>query len=82
MDDGWTVEDLDKLIEDLTNPKNQMGKLIDLRDTDIYALCKRAKKIFSEQPVVLELNAPQFRGMQQHDSQESAGAATGPSHEL
>jgi len=58
MDDGWTVEDLDKLIEDLTNPKNQMGKLIDLRDTDIYALCKRAKKIFSEQPVVLELNAP------------------------
>jgi serine/threonine-protein phosphatase PP1 catalytic subunit len=57
-DDGWGDADLDRLIELLVNPKNQTGKLIELQDTDIYALCRRAKAVFQSQPVVLELNAP------------------------
>eukprot|EP01046_Picozoa_sp_COSAG06_P103618 COSAG06_NODE_49792_length_323_cov_0.669643_1_plen_51_part_01 len=49
-DDGWGDADLDRLIELLVNPKNQTGKLIELQDTDIYALCRRAKAVFQSQP--------------------------------
>lgn len=49
--------DIDAVIAQLTTAK-QASKHIHMKESDIYAVCEKAKEIFMEQPMLLELNAP------------------------
>jgi serine/threonine-protein phosphatase PP1 catalytic subunit len=52
-------EDLDAVVEQLLSVRQEPpGKLVNLEESTIEALCKRAKTIFLQQPPLLELDGP------------------------
>ena len=56
MDDKREEIDLESIIVRLLASKN--GKEVKLTETEIKGLCFRAREIFLEQPILLELTAP------------------------
>lgn len=55
MQAGWTP---DGLIAQLLAPQPRPGTYVDMDEGDILALCGAARRIFAEQPVLLELSSP------------------------
>ncbi|AET01100.2 putative protein-serine/threonine phosphatase [Medicago truncatula] len=52
------MEGLDGLIERLLEARNNRGKRIQLVESEIRILCTKAKEVFLNQPILLELEAP------------------------
>jgi len=52
------MEGLDGLIERLLETRNNRGKRIQLVESEIRILCTKAKEVFLNQPILLELEAP------------------------
>ena len=51
--------DIDSVIERLLSVRNaKPGKTVNLNIDEIFAICYKAREIFSEQPMFLELGAP------------------------
>lgn len=51
--------DVDSVISRLLEVKNSRpGKQVNLAESEVRALCHRAREIFMSQPVLLELEAP------------------------
>ena len=54
-----TEFDVDSIVERLLEVRaSKPGKKVNLQESEIIALCVAAREIFSEQPVLLELEAP------------------------
>lgn len=52
-------EEVDSIIEKLLEVRNSKpGKMVDLEESEIVAVCLAARDIFKGQPVLLELEAP------------------------
>ena len=50
---------VDSIIEKLLLVRgNKPGKKVDLMEKEIRGLCQKAREIFMEQPIVIELEAP------------------------
>ena len=51
--------DVDRVIDKLLEVRGgKPGKLVNLPESDIRALCVKARDIFISQPILLELEAP------------------------
>lgn len=54
-----SVVDLDSIIHRLLEVRgSRPGKYVELSETEIRHLCTKAREIFMEQPILLELEAP------------------------
>ena len=53
------MENIDSIITKLLNVKgNKPGKKVNLSESSIFWLCEETQKIFMDQPILLELEAP------------------------
>lgn len=53
------MDNIDGIITKLLNVKgSKPGKKVNLSEKDIYWLCEESQKVFMDQPILLELEAP------------------------